>query len=151
MRDDEARKLVLEQKRWEDEMIQAWPRVRAFLWGALAASLLAILLHLGIAQRHHHRDMRAALRANDIAWEACRQAEGMPAWHAKGGGWVSTAGLTAEQVEAAVTVADEWAWTDAQGKLTAWPGREDDSANDDDDACSEGWRAGYSAATEERP
>lgn len=135
-----------------EEFIQAWPQIRAFLWGFLVAALIAVLVHLGTAQRQQHAANRQAIRAVDITWEVCRAAQGNPAQHDLGGGWIRTDGLTSEQLEKAATAVDEWAWTDKAGKFTRWPGREDDSANEDDDACSTAWRAGYSAAVpEERP
>lgn len=132
-----------------EELIQAWPRIRAFLWGFLVAALLAVLVHLGTAQRQQHAANRQAIRAVDIAWEICRAAEGMSAKHDKGGGWVRTDGFSGDDLENAADLFDEWAWTDKAGKFTRWPGHEDDAANEDDDACSTAWRAGYSAAVPE--
>lgn len=131
-----------------EHLIQSWPAIRSFLLGVCAATILAVLLHLGAVQKIHHADVRQAIRGNDIAWEVCRAAMGQPAHH-EGGGWIKTDGLSLEDLDRAATSVDGWAWTDAAGKLTAWPGHEDDTANDADDACSEAWRAGYSVATDE--
>lgn len=128
-----------------DDLINRWPQIRAFLWGFLAAGLLAVLVHLGTAQRYQHAANRQAINAVDLAWEICRAAEEMPAKHDKGGGWIRH-GLTAADLEKAESSFDEWAWTDAAGRFTKWPGHEDDASNEDDDACSTAWRAGYSAA-----
>jgi hypothetical protein len=67
------------------------------------------------------------------------------------GSWIRTDGLTSEQLEHAASSYDEWAWTDASGRFTAWPGHEDDASNEDDDACSAAWRSGYSVGTEDAP
>lgn len=125
------------------------PIVRVFLLGGLFAAAVAVLIHLGLAQRQHHTDVRQAIHAADISWEVCRAAMGVPARHDKGGGWIKTDGLALEDLDRAVTSVGGWAWTDAAGKFTAWPGHEDDSSNEDEDPCSEAWRAGYSVATEE--
>lgn len=136
-----------------EELIEAWPQIRAFLWGALMeAILVGAIVYYGVAQKHQHAANRQAINAVDLSWEICRAAEGMPAKHDKGGGWIRTDGLTSEQVEKAESSFDEWAWTDKAGKFTRWPGHEDDAANEDDDVCSTAWRAGYSAAVpEDRP
>jgi hypothetical protein len=115
-----------------------------FVLGIAVIALLPILL----LQKQHHRDVRQALKANDVTWEVCRAAMGAPAEHAAGGGWIRASGLTSEQLSKAASSYDNWVWTDKAGRFTKWPGREDDTANDDEDSCSEAWRAGYSVATE---
>lgn len=129
-----------------EDLISRWPQVRAFLWGVLLAGVLGVVLFVGAGQRASHRAAQHAIRTADIAWEICRAAEGMPAKHDKGGGWIRD---TFAELPESADVFDEWVWTDAAGKFTHWPGHEDNSANEDDDVCSTAWRAGYSAATEE--
>lgn len=132
-----------------DDLINRWPVIRAFWWGVLLTCLIWIVVTLGAGQRYQHAANRQAIRAVDISWEVCRAAQGNPAKHDAGGGWIRTAGLASAQLEKAESSFDEWAWTDRAGKFTRWPGKEDDASNDDDDACSTAWRAGYSAAVPE--
>lgn len=123
-------------------LIQSWPVIRAYLWGWILASCFYIPTHLMLAQRQHHHDVRQAINAVSISWEVCRASEGLPAKHAHGGAWIRTNSLSRADLERTESIAGDWAWTDNEGKLTAWPGREDDASNSDEDVCSESWRAG---------
>jgi len=131
-----------------EHLLQSWPQIRAFPWGFLGICCVGAGVYFG-AQRQHHRDVRQAIRAVDIAWEVCRAAEGLPAKHALGGVWMRTDILARADVARAGSVAGGWAWVDATGRLTGWPGREDDASNEDEDVCGEAWRAGHAIATED--
>jgi hypothetical protein len=122
--------------------------ITAALLGFVLGIAVLALLPIHLLQKQHHRDVRQALKANDVTWEVCRAAMRMPAKHTAGGGWIRATALSSAQLSKAASSYDNWAWTDKAGRFTAWPGREDDAANEDEDSCSEAWRVGYSVATE---